>query len=211
MLGAIGCGLSNPSGGSRSPGSGGPDAGVLTASSKSVIFGSVPVKTSTSQLVTLTDTGESNVIIRSVSATGPGFSASGGSEVTITSGQSVTISVNFEPTEPGNMKGKLSISSNASESLLRIELSGTGLEQENQHAVTLRWQASTSQVIGYFIYRGAAAGYLAKLNSSEDSSTDYTDSTVAGGQTYVYAVTSVNSNHVESAPSDPISVTIPSP
>lgn len=145
-----------------------------------------------------------------MSATGTGFSASGGSDVTITPAQSVTVSVSFEPTETGSTKGKLSISSSASSSPLTIALSGQGMERENQHAVALQWQASTSQVIGYFIYRGTATGDLSKLNSSVDPSTSFTDSAVAAGQTYIYEVTSVNSNNVESASSNPVTVSIPS-
>jgi hypothetical protein len=186
-------------------------AGVLTASATSVSFGNVPVGASTAQLVTLTDTGKSNVSISTVSATGSGFSASGGSNVILTPNQSVTVSVNFGPTAVGGVQGNLSVSSDASNSLLHVGLSGSGMAQSGQHSVTLNWQPSSSQVIGYFIYRGIIQGGLSKLSTSVDPSTGYTDSTVAGGQTYVYAVTSVDSGSVESAQSTLVSVTIPSP
>ncbi|HXJ17541.1 MAG TPA: choice-of-anchor D domain-containing protein [Candidatus Polarisedimenticolia bacterium] len=225
MLGSVGCvGLSGtPSSGGTSTGggtsgggggtsTGGSAAGQLSASSTSINFGNVTVGTSTAQLITLTDTGSANVTISSVSATGSGFSASGASNVILTPNQSVTVSVNFSPTTAGGVTGQLSISSNATNSLLQVALSGTGVAPTVQHSVTLNWQPSTSQVIGYFVYRGApSGGALSKLNASAEPSTTYTDSSVAGGQSYVYAVSAVDSNNVESAYSNQVSVTVPSP
>ena len=175
-----------------------------------VSFGNVTVGTPTAQLVTLTDVGTANVRISAVSATGSGFSASGGSNVTLTPDQQVTVSVNFDPTAPGGVQGKLSITSNATNSMLQVGLSGTGVAEVAVHKVTLNWQASASAVIGYFVYRGASSDGLSRLTGSLDQSTTYTDSSVAGGQTYFYAVTSVDSNEVESIQSIPIAVTIPS-
>jgi hypothetical protein len=212
LLGAAGCGLVGLPG--TSGGKGGTSStAVLTASSTKVNFGNVTVGASTAQLVTLTNTGKANVNISTVAATGSGFSASGGSNVILTPNQSVTISVNFDPPSAGGLQGTLSVSSNASNPMLQIGLSGSGFPQTGQqtvpHSVTLNWQPSLSQVIGYFVYRGTGAS-LSKLSGSMDVSTTFTDSTVADGQTYVYAVTSVDSSNVESAHSLPISVTIPS-
>jgi fibronectin type 3 domain-containing protein len=64
-------------------------------------------------------------------------------------------------------------------------------------------------VVGYFVYRGPAADSLSKLITTADTSTSYTDTAVTGGQTYVYAVTSVDSSNVESAQSAPLTVSIP--
>lgn len=93
-------------------------------------FGNVAVGTSTAQPVTLTNTGDSNVKISSVSVTGSELSVSGGSNVTLTPNQSVTISVNFAPTGAGQVTGSLSISSNASNTSLSISLSGTGTQPQ---------------------------------------------------------------------------------
>ena len=119
--------------------------------------------------------------------------------------------MNFDPTGSGDAQGSLSISSNASNSSLQIGLSGAGIANAVQHSVSLSWDPSTSSVIGYFVYRSTAAGDSFKVDSSLDPAASYTDNTVVGGQTYSYAVTSVDSNNVESAQSTPISVTIPSP
>jgi hypothetical protein len=131
--------------------------------------------------------------------------------VTLTPNESVTVSVNFDPASAAGVQGTLSVSSNASNPLLQIGLVGTGVAAPAvQHSVALNWQASSSQVTGYFIYRGLGQGALSKLSASVDVSTSYTDRSVAGGQTYRYAVTSVDSSNIESAQSSPISITIPS-
>jgi len=216
ILASTGCGMvpgqgsGGSAGGSGAPGGNPALSSNLSASSMTVSFGNVTVGTPTAQLVTLTDVGTANVRISAVSATGSGFSASGGSNVTLTPDQQVTVSVNFDPTAPGGVQGKLSITSNATNSMLQVGLSGTGVAEVAVHKVTLNWQASASAVIGYFVYRGASSDGLSRLTGSLDQSTTYTDSSVAGGQTYFYAVTSVDSNEVESIQSIPIAVTIPS-
>ena len=65
--------------------------------------------------------------------------------------------------------------------------------------------------MGYNVYRGTRSGgpYL-RLNASVDPATVYTDDTVSGGMTYYYVVTSVDAN-AESAYSNEITATIPSP
>jgi fibronectin type 3 domain-containing protein len=74
----------------------------------------------------------------------------------------------------------------------------------------LSWNASTSQVAGYNIYRGSQpSGPFTKLNSTLDTGTAYTDTSVFSGQTYYYAATSVDSNNVESAYSNIATALIP--
>jgi hypothetical protein len=169
----------------------------------------VAVGASTSQPVTLKNTGSSNVTISSASVTGSGLSVSGGSNVTLTPNQSVTIYVNFSPPAAGAVQGELSVSSNASDSDLQIGVTATGFVQAVQRSVSLTWQPSTSVVVGYYVYRGPAPGNLSKLTGTIDTVTSYTDSTVSDGQSYTYAVTAVDSENVESAQSTPVTVTIP--
>jgi fibronectin type 3 domain-containing protein len=60
-----------------------------------------------------------------------------------------------------------------------------------QHMVNLTWD-SVSTVVGYNVYRGSqSAGPYAKVNSSLDASTTYTDNSVQVGQTYYYVTTAV--------------------
>jgi len=86
---------------------------------------------------------------------------------------------------------------------------GGGVPVGNQHYVSLTWQPSTSVVVGYYVYRGETPETLSKLTGMIDTETSYTDNSVVSGQTYVYAVTAVDSSNVESAQSNTVTVMIP--
>jgi len=187
-----------------------PESSQLSPSATSVAFGNVTVGSPVTKTINLTDSGGTNITISGVSTTGAAFSASGGSNATLTPNGSVTISVSFDPTSAAAAQGTLSISSSASNAVLSIPLTGTGTAAPAvQHSVALNWQPSASPVTGYFVYRGASESSTSRLFVTAIAATTYTDSSVANGQTYFYAVTSVDSNNVESAPSNEISVTIP--
>jgi fibronectin type 3 domain-containing protein len=88
--------------------------------------------------------------------------------------------------------------------------------EPSAHSVSLSWSASTSSdVSGYNIYRAAytdSCGAFAKINSSLNTSTSYTDSAVTNGASYCYATTALNTSNEESAYSNVVSnVQIPSP
>lgn len=77
------------------------------------------------------------------------------------------------------------------------------------HSVSLNWNASTtSNVVGYNVYRGTTSGSYSLLNSM-NSSTSYTDTAVQNGQTYYYVVTAVDSVGAESSYSNPSPAVIP--
>src|SRR5205807_6496316 len=81
-------------------------------------------------------------------------------------------------------------------------------------SATLNWDASTSAVVGYNVYRATqAGGPYTRLNSSSSpiGPTSYTDSSVQAGQTYFYVVTAVDANGVESVVSNEVQATVPSP
>jgi hypothetical protein len=181
----------------------------LTANPTSLNFGTVKIGASATLNVTITNTGNSNVSTTTVTVTGAGFSESGGSSLTLTPGQSTTIAVTWAPSGSGAGSGSLTIPSNAQNSPLVVPLSGSG-SQSAPPSVALSWSASTSQVIGYYVYRGMGpTGPYSRLNTSPNPSTSYTDTTVSNNQTYYYYVTSVNSNDVESVPSTQVSVLVP--
>jgi fibronectin type 3 domain-containing protein len=76
--------------------------------------------------------------------------------------------------------------------------------------VALTWNASTTTVAGYNVYRGAVSGGpYAKINSSLVTVLDYSDSTVQNGATYYYVTTAVESNGNESVYSNEVSAAIP--
>lgn len=208
LLGSAGCiGLAGTPGGKTA--NSGSTTGQLSASAAQLNFGNVTVGSPTALLVSLTNTGQTNITIGSVAASGSGFSASGGANVILTPSQSVTVSVNFAPASAGAVSGQLVVASDASNSSLQVGLSGTGVMPSGQHSVTLNWQPSTSSVIGYYVYRGSTSSNMTKLNAAAEPSTSFTDSNVASGQTYVYAVTAVDANNVESTYSNEVAVTIP--
>jgi hypothetical protein len=183
----------------------------LTVSPTSVSFGNAAVGSSNSKQVTVKNTGNINANISSVAVTGTGFSLSGSStSVALNPGQSETYTVNFAPKSAGSDTGMLSIASNAPSSPVKVGVSGTAVTSSTSHSVALSWDRSSSTVVGYFVYRSSKpSGPYARVNSSADASTSYSDSTVAGGQVYYYVVTAVDSSNIESAHSNQVSVTVP--
>jgi fibronectin type 3 domain-containing protein len=82
-------------------------------------------------------------------------------------------------------------------------------EPANPHSVTITWVASPSQVAGYNVYRSSGSGNPVRLTNGIVLGTEYTDRTVAAGQTYSYYVTSVDFKGIESKPSGKITATVP--
>jgi fibronectin type 3 domain-containing protein len=77
------------------------------------------------------------------------------------------------------------------------------------HSVTLRWNASTSQVTGYHIYRATNPAVEPQLLAvTPADTTQYVDTAVDPGQTYYYYVKSVDATGTESESAN-ISATIP--
>src|ERR1700735_3040913 len=187
---------------------------TLSSSPSSLSFGNVTVGTTDTLQATIKNTGNSNANISKISVSGSGFSLNGSaSSATLDPGQSLTLSVSFDPKAAGANSGMLTISSNASTPQLGIALAGSGVTKApaTSHSVALAWDASTSSVVGDYVYRSSKpGGPYARVNSSATSSTSYSDSTVTAGQVYYYVVTAVNSSNIESIDSNQASVTIPS-
>jgi Abnormal spindle-like microcephaly-assoc'd, ASPM-SPD-2-Hydin len=186
-------------------------AAQLVASATSLSFGSVPIGNTPSQQVTLTNTGNTSADISSVSLIGSSYILSETmGKVVLAPNQSTNLIVEFAPKTAGNLPGTVTISSNATNSQLVIQLSGVGAQKGQQQSVALNWDRSASQVVGYFVYRSSEpSGPYAKLNPQASPENSYTDSSIVSGQTYFYVVTSVNSENIESAYSGQASVTVP--
>lgn len=184
--------------------------GTLSASPTSLSFGNVNVNSSLSLTVTIINTGTASTTVTGVTASGQGYSYSGVTPpFTLLVGQSVSITVTFSPTVVGLATGTLTINSNASNPILTIPLSGTGVSTR-QHSVTLSWNASTSQVSGYNVYRSTSSnGHFTKLNNSLIVPTTYVDTSVVSRMTYYYYATSVDGRGNESVPSNQSVATIP--
>jgi hypothetical protein len=184
----------------------------LTVSAGSLSFGGVTVNTATTASLTLTSTGTTPVTVNSATITGAGFSIIGGSfPATLNPNQTLALKLQFDPTTAGALTGQLTISSNSiTGGTTTVSLTGTGTAVA--HQVDLSWDAPASSpdpVAGYNIYRATGSGSFARINSSPDSAVDYVDSTVVSGITYSYQVTSADASGRESAPTSPITVTIP--
>ncbi len=186
--------------------------GQLSASPGSIAFGSVVVDQSGNQTVTISNTGAASVTVSSASTSGPGFSISGLSlPLTLSSNQTASFTVSFGPSNDGSATGSVYLSNNGTGSPTTISLSGTGINPP-AHQVSLSWNPSTSQVIGYNVYRGTqSGGPYSQLNSVADSATSFSDESVSAGQTYFYVVTAVDSDNVQSAYSNEATAVIPTP
>jgi hypothetical protein len=144
----------------------------------------------------------------SASSSSSEFSLSGLSlPVTLAAGQSVPYSVKFTPQSSGTASATLSFASNTSRTT--ESLTGSGLSAA-QHSVSLSWNPSTSQVMGYNVYRSSTSGGpYAKLNSTPDGNTTFMDSSVASSHTYYYVTTAINSSGQESTYSNQVQAAIP--
>ena len=188
---------------------GGTTAGQLAVVPATMNFGNVAVGSNSFQPGTLT-AGSSDIKVISATWNGQGYSLSGISfPVTVPAGQSIPFNVIFTPQTAGSVPGSITFDSNATNSTTQETLTGSGTQQ-SQHGVALSWDASTSQVIGYNIYRGiASGGPYTRLNTSVDMSTAYRDNSVRSGQTYYYVTTAVDSSNVESAYSNQVTALVP--
>jgi hypothetical protein len=183
---------------------------ALSLSATSLSFGNVNTGTSATHGVTVTNTGNASVTISQIGVSGAGFSLTGAAvPITLSSAQSLTLSVIFNPAAAGSVTGSVTVTSNASGSPATISLSGTGV-QPATHSVTLDWTMSTSTVSGYNVYRSTVSGTgYTKINSGLVGSTTYTDSNVQSGTNYFYVTTSVDSSANESTYSNEALASIP--
>jgi len=183
---------------------------TLSVNPGSLSFGSVNNGSTASQSFSVTNTGNSNVSISGVSATGSGFSVTGGgSAVTLSPNQSTSVSVQFAPTVAGSANGSVTVASNST-SPAGVALSGTGIAPQVNHTVALNWGASSSSVSGYNVYRSSVSGSsYAKVNASLVGGVSFTDSNVQAGQTYYYVATSVDANGNESVYSNEVPAVVP--
>ena len=185
-------------------------SGQIAVNPTSLSFGNVTVNTSSSQPVAILNTGTGNTTISSANVTGSGFSVSGlPLPLTLTPGQGTAFQVNFDPPTTGTLAGSVSLVSDASSSPNTVPFSGFGVLA---HSVNLSWTASTSTVSGYNVYRASqSGGPYTRMNSTVDTSTVYTDSTVQSGQTYYYVTTAVEASGSESPYSNQVPAVVPTP
>jgi len=204
---------------SNSAGSSTSDAATLTVSAathllncttSSLNFGSVNVSSNSTKTVMFTNAGNSTITVSNLTVSGAGFNAGGiSSGLILTPGQTASLTATFAPSGSGSVTGSVSVASNATNSPDSISLSGTGVAVVN-HSVGLSWLPSTSKVMGYNAYSSQqSGGPYAKLTSTPLAATSYSDTTVQGGTTYYFVVTSVDSSNTESGYSGEVSALVP--
>lgn len=184
---------------------------ILSLSTASVDFGSVPVGTPISLPVMLTSTGTSPVTISGASISGTGFTFSGTRfPVTLDPTVSVTANGTCDPLTQGAASGTLTFTSDSTtgdRSVVTLTSEGTTV----QHEVTLTWTApakSPVPVAGYDVYRAIGGSPSFQLLDFSKATT-YRDLGVSASTTYIYYVTSVDGGGIESNPSNQATVIVP--
>jgi len=136
-----------------------------------------------------------------------------------------TVSFNPNPiAAPGNGSSTMTISVGATTTVgtypITVTCNGGGIQHNTtvtltvtaagSHQVSLTWDASVDQVIGYNAYRSLTqGGPYTKLNTSLIGTTSYLDTLVQHGYTYYYVTTAVNAQQVESSYSNEAVATVP--
>ena len=185
--------------------------GAITVSPANFSFGNITVGTTASKTVTI-NANLAPITISAATTTNPEFTLSGLTlPRTIPAGQSISVGVNFKPASSGSTSAQFVLSSNAMNAPGVCIASGSGVATI-QHTVALTWSPSTSNVVGYNVYRGTSSGGpYSKLNNSAIVTSSYSDTSVASGATYFYVTTAVNSSGTESTKSNEVRAAIPTP
>ena len=187
----------------------------------------------TSQIATVNGANVTGVNFTATAQVGPTFSISGtispiagGSGATVilsgTAGATTTTNSAGNYSFTGLANGSYTVTPNnsgysftpASQNVTVNAADVTGVNftatVQQAHSVALSWNASTSVVSGYNVYRSTVSGsQYNKLNLTLAGSLTYTDSTVVNGTTYYYVTTAIDSNGVESNFSNEVSAFIP--
>jgi Protein of unknown function (DUF1573) len=184
----------------------------FNANTSTINLGNVAVGDTKTATITFTNSTNSAVTITNISVSGAGFNAGGIPSGTILNpGQTATLSITFAPAATGTQSGSITVTSNSSNPTVTVGLQATGVPA-GDHLAALSWDSVGALAIGYNIYRGTTSGGpYARVNTALDENTKYTDSAVSAGQSYYYVVTSVGSNSAESAYSNEVLATIPTP
>jgi len=206
VLGTSGCtGVTSAKSSSQTVG--GPQ---LVVTPNSVNFQGVVVGQKNTQTLQLSNAGSAALNVQQIQVTGAGFQVTPPSmPLALAPGANQILNLAFAPAATGNVSGTLTISSSDPKSPANVTVLGDGIIA-GTHKVQLSWGASTSQVIGYLVYRGnISGGPYARVTVSPVNSLGYTDASVSLGTSYYYVVTSVNNSGVESVFSNETTAVIP--
>ena len=211
----------------------------LVVTPASINFGNLNLKAKSTQNVTLQNTGNSSMTIQGVTVAGASFGYERLSPgLSLSPSQSATFQVWFTPQAKGPASATMSFLSPSLSSPAKLSLSGGGVAPSPkppaptpgpapapapkpspaptpapavQHTVQLNWNASTSAVAGYRVYRSEGSGtWYTPLTGEAFDGLTYADTSVASGATYYYVVTAIDAAGVESAHSNQVKAVVPS-
>jgi predicted phage tail protein len=165
-----------------------------------------------SQPLTIVATGP--ITITGVSFSNSAFSAQPVRlPATVSSGQRMTgqIQISARP-QSAAQTGKMTIATNAG--TFTVSLSETAITKPSAtHASSLTWSApskSSVPVDSYQVNRAVSGStQYSVVGTTAAASTAFTDNSVSSGQTYVYAVQSVDESGNTSSPSNTVTLAIP--
>ncbi|HEX4075210.1 MAG TPA: choice-of-anchor D domain-containing protein [Candidatus Acidoferrales bacterium] len=100
----------------------------MSVTPSSVTFGNVADGTSSTQAITLKNTGTANLVVSSESMTGTGFSVTGFTAKTLAPNASMSFNAVFAPASAGSASGSISVATNLSGSPTAIPLTGIGTQ-----------------------------------------------------------------------------------
>src|SRR5258708_6666994 len=184
-----------------------PASAQVLLSQSVLTFGSQTVNTTgTAQSVTLSNPGNTTVLVTQVSVTGPNaadFSQTNTCGSSLAAGKSCTLSVTFKPSGTGPRTAGLAISDNANNSPQSVTLNGTGAENTNPVAnlspTTLTFPSqtvkTTSAALPVILSNAGSAALaltsigIAGTEAAEFAETNTCGSTVAPGATCTVNVT----------------------
>ena len=153
-----------------------PAQGELAASPANIDFGSVTAGSSSTQSLSITNTGAANAVISEVTESGEGFSVDGLSvPYSLAPNASLTIRVTFAPGSPAVYSGTLKLTSDAQNSTLNIGLSGTGTQAPKAQI------AASPSTIGFgSVNTGASSTQTITLTNSGNASATITQVSSTG-------------------------------
>lgn len=192
----------------------------LVLTPPSINFGNQTLSTTSTQNVTMQNTGDISMTVQGITVAGAGFGYSSLSPgFSLAPNQKVTFQVWFSPKTAGAASATVSFLSANLTSPETMSLAGNGVSSgggtpppptATSHTVHLNWGASTSQIIGYRVYRSeTSGGSYSALNGTAITTLTYDDTTVAAGTTYYYVVTAIDASGDESGYSNQATAVVP--
>ncbi|MBI3671053.1 MAG: choice-of-anchor D domain-containing protein [Acidobacteria bacterium] len=150
-----------------------PPAPQVTWNPATVNLGNVPVGSTGSQTVTLTNSGNANLTVTQATVSGTGFGISGlALPLTLTPNQQTAFRVTCSPSAPGPASGSISVMSNAGSSPNSVPLAATGVQPN--------LTVNPSSISAGNVFVGSSASQTVTLTNTGSSTLNVAQATVTG-------------------------------